>query len=266
MAEYVKVDYAQYAIPYEAGMDQIETQYDCAKTEQRAGNWTMLGDLKPDSDLGTSLGAIDKRFLEVWAKRIREESHHFKDDFFGTTLHTKTWTATLAAGASAAGVADIDGGVLAIATGATINTTARIDFNGLRAFRHSKNAIFEAYVNLVALTQVEVELGFYKDATHYVMFTLDAAASNVNWYCKSHDGTNANSVDSGTTHSDSSAWRLFTISCESGHIYFYLDGVQVADMTTNIPTDYWEPRCYIKCTEAGDKVIRIDRVEALGDI
>jgi hypothetical protein len=265
MADYVKVGLNQYDYIYKVHMDQVETQYDCGKTEQRAGNWTMLGDLKPNADVGVSVGTSAKRFLEVHTKRVREDQHHIKDDFIGSALHTKRWTATLGAGASAAGLTDADGGVLAIATGSTINTTARIDFNALRSFRHAKNAIFEAYVNIAALTQVEVEIGWYKDATHYCNFQLDAAASNVNIYCKSHDGSSANSVDSGTTHTDAARWYLLTISCVSGHIYFYIDGTQVADMTTNIPTDYWEPRLYVKCTDAANKVLNVDRVELEGD-
>jgi len=261
MAEYTKVGLNAGDALHEADADTYETQYDCAKTEFETGSWKIKKDLVPDADDSRAVGSLAYRLRTLYSMLVRESRAHFRDDFHGQALDGR-WRLT-GTGSSGAIVADVDGGVYSVGCSSGSGNYGQLDWNGKRAFRHSKNAEFWANIALQQTVQLTVRVGLYKDATHYIYLENDPVASAVNWYAKSHNGSTPNSVD--TTILGSTAVRDLQIRCASGHIYFDVDGVNKVDMTTNIPTDYFEPFIYCYSKESAVKAVYLDWVDVVQD-
>ena len=226
-------------------------------------NTAYVEDIVPKMDKVYDIGTPATAVKDIYAARLHESDTHFVDDFLGRVVNTvDAWSLTGVGVPTFTTTADVNGGEGVLATDAVVSDTAIASEDGIRMWSAAKNADIEFVVNgLSAVIQIEVQLGFYKDATHYCWFDLDCGAAAANWYAKSHDGVTPNSVDTGILATTGA--HTFHIRCITGHIYFDIDGVNVADMTTNIPSDKWERYMAVKSTAALTAVsIKLDRVEA----
>lgn len=262
MAEYSKVGLNTGDTLEEADSDVYETQYDCAKYEFEQGTWKLKKNIEPDSDNARDVGTASARIRALYAMAVRESRAHFRDDFFGAAL--LDWWNFAGTGTYNSFVQDYEGGgwwTFGATSGSGNNCT--LGWNGNRTLKHSKNLEISFRIRLDQTTQQTIRVGLYKDSTHYIWFEVDPTSSAVNWYAKSHDGSTPNSSDTSTL-SDTSI-HILTIRCASGHIYFDIDGVNKVDMTSNIPSDYFQPHLYVTTKESADKYVRLDYVEAFQD-
>jgi hypothetical protein len=229
-------------------------------------NTSYLMDIVPKVASTYDIGTEAVPFKNLRVGKARQKDVHYTDDFLGKVVNTvQDWTLAGTGTPTFTVTADVDGGEGVLATTTALNDTAVASENGIRKWSSGKNAEIEFMVNaLSAVIQIEVQLGFYKDATHYCWFNLDCGAAAANWYAQTNNGAAANSVDTGVLGAVGA--HTFRIRCVTGHIYFDIDGVNVVDMTTNIPTDKWERYMAVKTTvNLSAMSVKLDRVEAMQD-
>jgi hypothetical protein len=259
MTEYVKLDKATDDIWDEAACDHFETQYDCARVEFEEGSWKVKKDLSPDADGTRSLGTAAARYKDVRALNLLESGPHLHDDFIGAVLDTNLWHA---AGDGGAGLApDTDGGAMVVQSGSAIMDEESVDQGGYRCFRYGKKVKLSMRLKISEhLQQMMLDLGLWKDSTHYLLFTLTNVASATDWYAETCNGSTPDSTD--TLVLSDLDWHVFEIRCESGHVYFDIDGTNVADVAADIPTDNMEPYIHMRTTEGEVKTILVDYIDA----
>lgn len=163
------------------------------------------------------------------------------DDFHGDQLQDE-WDA---AGTGSAVVVDAQtGGIVRITTGAIVNNNYRIDWADIRSLLVTKKATMEVRAKLAQTPALEAKFELFFDGTHYIRFIYDTGIGP-NWLTRCRDGGAEASQDSGIAADTD--YHIFRIECQThggSHIHFYIDGTETANspLTTNIPTDYLQPR------------------------
>jgi hypothetical protein len=237
MADYSKVGLNDGDDVLAVDLDQIETQYDTAKSEQRNGSWPMLGNLLPDADGVGSLGTLAKNFQDVFVKRVKEQVH-FKEDFLGCDFDADLWTVdyhnnpalTEHAGTCVV-VADVDGGVLRLTTANTAdNDNASIYLDGpAENFGYYKGAVFDCRMKLGSIENGSATCGFGTEFFDNIMFQ---ATQYGTWLAVVENEWTDTEVAMDTD------WHRFTIICLSGSVLFYIDEVLVHTQTSvNVALD-----------------------------
>jgi len=180
------------------------------------------------------------------------------DDFVGAVLNP-AWN--VAGSGSVTILADEFNGKANISTGAVLNNTVTMNWNGKRAFGYSKKASFETRMTLVDAIQIQVVMGFYYDDTHGMFFTLTSGSSAGVWQAETRNG-NTTTTSTGVTADSSEHTYKIVLNNSISKIQFYIDDVLKVETTTNIDTtDKFEPYIYIKTTDSNNSSIYIDKIE-----
>jgi hypothetical protein len=253
MTAYTKVNPVSDTAITVAQGEQIETQYDCAQQEFEEGGWQLKKSLEVDADIAYDLASRAASLKAGYFDVVRQKRMHFLDDFVGCSLDTFKW---LASGVGTPAISNSQpNGVLEIAAN---NTARAITQNQRYQLCHPMGLVFETYIRLSAVTQIEALIGLYYDGTNYMRFSLDCGAGAAHWYADNSNGT-ANHADTGVDAD--TEWHYLTIRCAAGHIYFDIDGTNVVDATTNISTANMEIELSVTSTEAVEKTLNVDYVE-----
>jgi hypothetical protein len=262
MTAYTKVAPVSNTPITKAQGDQFDTQYDCAQQEFESGGWEVKKDLKPEADGTRSLGAGDKQFKTIHALRVKESGVHFRDDFLGALLDKYVWTTDFTDTINLNTYPGKANGVALI--GETATHRGDVLRQGLRfMWSHGQNMELMALFKAVKQTKQGIILGLVFDGTHFIWFQCDNDVGVGTWWCKMNNGS-ASSYDTGIACDTNQ--HVFEIICSSGHVKFYIDGTEVHDFTTNIPTEFMEPVLSCISTEVATNTLgELDLVDIYQD-
>lgn len=98
----------------------------------------------------------------------------------------------------------------------------------------------------------------------FAAFRYSTNASDTTWQCGTNDGTTTGTFTNSGISVDTNI-HVFKVVLKSGHAYFYIDGVQVADRTSDLPTGANIVRCYVQVETLAAVNKRID-IYALAEI
>jgi len=190
-----------------------------------------------------------------------QQDHLFGfDDFWGDSVDARWHTA---GNGSAAVVNGIDGGICRLTSGAVSGNSHAISWQDIRSLSAAKKAVLEAYVKLGASSVIDVRIGLYYDATHYIYFRFDDSADDT-WKAVTDDGTGPTVADTGVAPDTN--YHVFRIVTSSTSVTFYMDGVLVATVTADIPTEYLQPYISTATEENANKTADIDYIAWRQDI
>jgi len=181
----------------------------------KVGWWTYLKNYVNISRRGT---AIHKRTvldmqLKTW----------FYDDFFGDALADE-WNLVTSGSGTAAIVDAINGRVRLDDT--STEDDAGIDFGSYLPFDPTLNCVMEVKAKVNSITNLNLILGFYKDADEHAYFHVGDADDNIMCAATLNGGVGAVDVDSGLDITTDDI--IYKIECyDNGSVKFYLDNVLV---------------------------------------
>lgn len=181
----------------------------------KVGWWTYLKNYVNILRTGT---AVHKRTvldmqLKTW----------FYDDFFGDVLADQ-WNLVTGSAGTAALISAINGKVQLDDTAS--EDDAGIDWGSFYPFDPTLNCVMEVKALVNTITNLNLILGFYKDADEYAYFHVDDADDNIDYAASLNGGVGAVDADSGVDITTSDI--IYRIECYTdGSVKFYLDNVLV---------------------------------------
>lgn len=205
----------------------------------------------------------------VWDK-LQTTNYDYLDQMYGSALDAK-WTK--AGSGTAAVVADDFAGAILLNTGAVLNQDVTISWNGNRVFDPSRHvAVIFNLKFPTAVTEIEFQGGLWKDASNYMMVTVDrpTSASNAYYYDIRSGGTSSTASFGGWAPGTTTTWKFMIEivrgkkngSTSTGLCAVHLDdgagSYNRIEVTTNIPsTSKLEPYFHLKTTDASTKDAKI---------
>lgn len=183
----------------------------------------------------------------------------FEEDFVGKTLRsTDIWQETFT-GTGSGALLGTGFGKYRQTTGATINSTCLLNFNGVDCVRAYNVPRFKVGVELVETTNMEVSVYLRLDANNYMGFWYDENAGGAStWHARSVEGGVPTDVDTSIAPSGGQNLEVWVKS--ESKIEFRIDEQLVATITTNIDGGWMEPYLYLENTEALTKRVNYDYV------
>ncbi|MGB1304006.1 hypothetical protein [Pseudoalteromonas marina] len=221
---------------------------------------------------GTSGSATYEKYegYEVTRMSVNNQSEVVRDNFMGSSLDAQKWTSTVSTNGSA-GITDSTTGssALELSTGGVGGAEAEdVQFSvaPIRSAARNPSQI-TTRVRLNDLTQVHVQFGFKRDSDALpltsslsgVYFENDAAGSAVNWFGVQSNGSTEETGD--TSILATATTHVFQIHMdENGRGKFYIDGLEVADLTSSggNSVNRMVPFFYIAEKEAADKSLEVE--------
>jgi len=180
------------------------------------------------------------------------------DDFAGAALNP-SWN--VGGEGSVTILADEYNGKANISTGAVLNNTVTLNWNGKRSFAYAKKASMEVRMNLTDAIEVEIIMGFYYDSTHGMFFTLDSGSTAGVWQAETRNGTTTTASTGITADTSDHVYKII-LNNSISKIQFYIDDVLKNEISTNIDSTHrFEPYIYIKTTDSNNSSIYIDKIE-----
>jgi hypothetical protein len=198
----------------------------------------------------------------------------FKDDFCGSVV-PEAWTSTVTNTGSVYMAQSAHGGDIILATGATINSTAQIDFNASAVANWGTNCISAGVgvtsfmfwkMQLNSNANIWIQMGLTRvSATESILVTFDTSVPDATWQLDCTDAGGTTTVDTGIGPDDVDHWYKLTIS--SNLVCLYIDDMinPVAENRDNITAWNMEPVFYIQNLAAADKRINLDFVAIIPD-
>jgi len=198
--------------------------------------------------------------LRRYSKRFDLSQYYFYDDFVGSNYDNRWWTGR-GGGGSLTAQAD---SILRIR--ATANTNYELYQNDLCDFSVAKNAIHTSRWRVSSLTSMSGEVGFEPttpdNATDWLAFIYNSDIG-ANWQAQSAAGGVTTTIDTGVAADTS--YHEFRIETTSGTLKYFLDGVLVATITTNISALLLQPYCWVVSKTAATRDVFFDWIETFGD-
>lgn len=182
----------------------------------------------------------------------------FFDDFIGSSLDNIWSTSTSGAGSSVALSTSSTGGKVLITSGTTINDFATLLFN-TNNIRFSAAPSLRFRGSFSATTSTDVRFGFQVDTSNTIEFRYDTSLANVEAITVS--GGTETAVDTGIA-ADTSLHNYEIIGNTSNtSVQYKIDSVEVATITTNIPTGLGHLFMRQESLAAASRILTIDFVE-----
>jgi hypothetical protein len=181
------------------------------------------------------------------------------DDFLGGNYDDRWW-----AGRGTGSLTALADGILRVrATAGASYELYQGDFCNLSV---AGLAVMNSRWKCVDVTSVQGKIGFEAaspdNASDWIAFIFDSAIS-VNWLCQSAASGSVTTVDTGVACS--TAYYEFRIETRPGQVTFFLNGVLIATITTNISSLLLQPYAYVVATGASARDIYFDWLEVFGD-
>ncbi len=224
----------------------------------KAGD-TMSGDLDMNTNTVTGLGAPsaddDAATKEYVDDLAGPTALIWKDDFTGDKDARWTLSGT---GGTYAQNSEL-GGTGDLSTGATTDNEAVLSFNANRCTDKTKDPFVLARAKLNSTTQVlSILAGLFYDSDNFIGIDYDVTdtAGNFKYRCKS--GGTETVEDSGLAADTSYHVFEFRVTGGGSSVSFLIDGANVEEISTNIPSSLLEPRVSVKTKETSDKRLTID--------
>jgi hypothetical protein len=198
--------------------------------------------------------------IRRFSKRTGLQYYYFYDDFTGTNYEDRWWT-TRGTGGSLA--LQTDG---SIRVRATANNSFEMYQNDLPDFFVAKNATMMFRYKLNVTTSIQGEVGFEaaspNNTLDWVTLYYDSAVGS-NWQAQAAAGGTSTTVDTGVA-ADAN-YHEFKIITRNGEITYYIDGVLVATITTNITSLALQPYAYIVSKTGSTRDVFFNWIEAVGE-
>ena len=189
----------------------------------------------------------------VGVARIPSQTARWLDDFVGSVVRPE-WTITTT-GSAGVTLRPHNFGQLRLSTGATVNSSVRLDFGGNLVARYLDHPFMEVYFVPVETTVLNWRVYLYNDADNYVGFRLSETGAGEHVYAICRSGGVETAVDLGVGLSTNPT--TYQIDMYSNvQVRFRINGELKATITDNIPTLSMEPHIYLENLEAANK--RID--------
>jgi len=230
--------------------------------------------------IDTDIQQTMSRVLQHW---FMSKTHRFEDDFdlwvkpSSTTSATGYgWILTMidtdGDGGGSQAIEDAAGGILALTVDNNALDSVNLQVNG-EAFKlaSGKPCYFESRfaVNCAAIANPTVVVGLcIKDTTlagsmtDGVYFIKDNGDANLDFVCEKN--SSETKADTGTDLVDNTFVTVAFYYDGAGNVTYYVDGTEVATVSTNIPDDEELTVSFAQLNgEAAANVLRIDYVKAV---
>ena len=192
---------------------------------------------------------------------------HYYDDFVGDTLRDE-WSAVSGAG-TAGRLANAAYGQVYLVTAGAGADWAGLDWDDdqdASIVPDNGDVVLEVYMNISALTTVDVEFGLGDDAldqanpgpTQYVCARFDVSTDATNWYFGGDTAALATTGDAAAT-----GWHVYRIcvAASDGDATFYIDGVLAMSVATaTAGSNGMVPYFHIEEEAAAARTLLIDYV------
>lgn len=177
---------------------------------------------------------------------LNPDNYALFDDFLGVAVDsTNAWTVVKDTGAAVAIAADTVGGELTLtSTATTDNDGASIQGNEVFAAASGRDIWFECRVKTSTAAQCDLFFGLTENfatdpeavltASNRIGFQV--ADGDASILCKSEASDTETSTDSGEDLADATYVKLALLVEGTGSVRYFVNGKQVAQHSTNIPT------------------------------
>ena len=196
------------------------------------------------------------RYPESALRRIGS-LYYFMDDFVGSTYNNYVW-ATRGSGGS---ISTLPGGVVQVTANANKDIEA---YQGdMTNFSVAAFAQCTWRFKIPTITSAAGEVGFDGSLiTNIISFRYDSAVG-ANWLYVINDG--GIEVVTGTGIAATTGWVEATMICQPGSVKYLLNGAQVGEYTTRIPTALLQPFFRLDSKTGAARRVYVDWVEAYGN-
>ena len=183
----------------------------------------------------------------------------FVDDFPGATYHNRVWA--VSGTGSVTSQPTIGGGVL---LSATAGASYQLYFSTIRQFSAAQNAqiTWRGLMTPAASTGI-AEVGFMGSATTDIAAWRWAQGTSAQWICYTGAAGTFTTQLSGISADNS--YHDFGIMLATGSAKFYLDGVLIQTVSTNVPTVDLQPLAFATASATVVSTINISKCVAYGD-
>jgi len=221
----------------------------------------------------TSTDVSDRRVTVLGA--VPTEKMNWYDDFIGDSLDAR-WTPTTSGTGTVAILTGLNG-LVNFVTGATINSTSRINFGAFFVFERGNSAIIKFRMRTGTTTSLTFFAGFASTdflpgsggspvaSSALVRFDSGGSGTDTNFMLVTSDGTTSSATSSGVAID--SVNHDFIIELRSGDVRLWMDGVLKVTKTTNLPLTATDLAPYFGVTQdaGASRTIVVDYVHATQD-
>ncbi len=195
------------------------------------------------------------------SKRSGSTSIYYFYDDFGGSLYSNIFWATRGTGGSLA--LQTDG---SIRVRATSNNNYEMYQNDLTDFSVAKLCTITSKFKIGSLSSMRGEVGFEEASpnqlTNWIALYYDPDQNN-NWQAACEDDDVSTIIDTGILADTN--YHEFRIECTSSIVNFFIDGANVGNITTNIPTGMLQPYTWVRSQSGGSKDLFFDWLECTGE-
>jgi hypothetical protein len=197
--------------------------------------------------------------LRRFSSRLHRSIYYFYDDFVGSNYDNRWWTGRGTGGS----LATFDNGILRVRANGGLQYEL---YQGDKPdFSLAANAVHTSRWRISSLTGVSSEIGLEaaspNHTTDWLCFLYNSAYG-ANWQAQCGAGGSTTTVDTGVVANLS--YHEFRIECSSTAVKFFLDGVLVATITTNLTALLLQPHGYVVSTSNTEDLF-FDWIEAYCD-
>jgi hypothetical protein len=194
-------------------------------------------------------------------RRLLSTLCYFFDDFVGSSYENRAWSERGSGGS----ISIQAGGVVRVR--ATAGNTYEIYQGDMGDFSVAKRAKCTWLFKVSSLSSISGEVGFmgaYPSSATDWMCVIYSSAKGSNWYIQTATGGSVTELDTGVAAD--TGYHEATIECvSSSSIRYYIDGVFVGELTTNITTLGLQPYVYIVASGGLARDVLADWVECVGN-
>jgi hypothetical protein len=206
-------------------------------SDQTIGDSNTL-EVEGGDGIDTVAAATDKVTVAVdsTVTRHMSEGPYFGSHFLGGALPDEITSAAAGAGSAVAFVT-ATGGNYRLTAGTALLSNGIMYVGSTTSYMPwtvAKNCEFVVNLKGAAITDSGslIQIRLVEDANNYIQFRLTKGTNSDQWT------TTTCADSSATTNNTTSGYTSFAtykIACSTGHVKFYIDGVEQFDHTTNIP-------------------------------
>lgn len=180
------------------------------------------------------------------------------DDFYGRTLNSQIWDS-----AGTVTLVNQNGGVVRAQSVATNGAEAGITEGLYPLIYADENPVVEVKAKLNSLTNVLYRPISLESTTNFIRVYANNSGAATNYVLSVSNGVGTTEVTTGSLSTTS--WTTFRIISVASKVQLEVNGVTVAEVTSNIPTIPLQLRSYLVNGEAVNKNFDIDYVYAVKD-